>query len=587
MSILAALCRSYDRMASRHEVPPFGYSTKGISYILSLNPDGSLAGPPIDIRDTSTKKPTPRSLSVPQPPKRTSGIAPFFLWDKTSYVLGITAGEGNRLKEEHQAFIDYHVNVLANEKDEGLLAVRTFLENWNPESFSELDWPEEVKSGILDKNVVFMLESERQSNTYIHDRLAARKIWEGIGVEVEDKRPIEPCLVTGVQAPVCRLHPSIMGVWGAKSTGASIVSYNNDSFASYGHEQGDNAQVSEAAAFAYTTALNKFLEKGSSRRIQIGDTSTVFWAEAPDADLAQQAEEIFSFLNEVDEEAEAKSLIRPILEKIRNGQPVSSAAPALSKGVRFYILGLSPNAARISIRFWMEDSFGNIMENYQRFLSDMKIEPPDQDKGIALWKYLCETAVQGKSENVAPNLAGAWMSAILTGSNYPYTLLSTVLMRIRATHEINARRVAILKSILVRNFKMEVPVAFDPENSNKGYLLGRLFAVYERVQIAASGDKINATVKDKFYGSASAQPRKVFHLLESGSANHLSKLGKQKPGYKVVLEKILAEIFDKMSPADDPFPASLSAEQQALFGVGYYHQRQEFFKSHDSTPATK
>jgi CRISPR-associated protein Csd1 len=180
--------------------------------------------------------------------------------------------------------------------------------------------------------------------------------------------------------------------------------------------------------------------------------------------------------------------------------------------------------------------------------------------------------------NVPPNLAGEWIRAILTGTNYPMTLLSTTLMRIRADGEINALRVGILKALVIRNFNQEAPVALDLNNKNKGYVLGRLFATYEQIQSAALGSKVNATVKDKFYGAASAQPRKVFAMLESGSANHLSKIGKQKPGYKVVLEKAVGAIMDIMEPSADPYPASLSAEEQALFGLGYYHQRNEFFK---------
>jgi CRISPR-associated protein Csd1 len=198
---------------------------------------------------------------------------------------------------------------------------------------------------------------------------------------------------------------------------------------------------------------------------------------------------------------------------------------------------------------------------------------------------LIETAVLRKSDNIQPNLAGEWMRAILTDTSYPLTLLSSLIMRLRADHDVNALRVAILKSILIKNFKMEAPVSFDPEFTEPGYLLGRLFAVYEQIQVAALGRNVNATIKDKFYGAASSQPRKVFHILESGSANHLSKIGKQKPGLRVNLEKAVGAIMEIMSPDKDPFPASLPDSSQALFGLGYYHQRNEFFrKSEKSDP---
>jgi CRISPR-associated protein Csd1 len=575
MTILASLNHAYDRMAARDEVPSFGFSSEKISFVISLNADGSVAGEPIDWRDTSGKKPVARLLAVPQPPKRASNIAPNFLWDKSSYVLGVTGGEGKRLSDEHDAFKQFHLKLFAGSTDEGLLALSRFFQLWTPGQFTERNWPEDMK----DQNITFMLETERLDDVFIHNRPASKQIWEQFASENQQSEAI--CLISGSRSPIARLHPSIKNVWGGQSSGGSIVSFNCTAFESYGHQQGENAPVSEAATFGYTTALNKYLEKGSGHRIQIGDASTVFWADASDAETAEQAESSFlSMFSDVDEEIEVRDKIKPILEAIRQGQPWQSFNPKLVEGTRFYVLGLAPNAARLSIRFWFENDFRVLAQNYSRFAADMRIEPPDKDPRITIWKYLNETAILGKRENVQPNLAGDWMRSILMGSNYPLTLLNAVLMRLRADGDLNARRVAILKSILVRNFKSkEAPVAFDPDNKNKGYLLGQLFALYEQIQSAALGRNVNATIKDKFYGSASAQPRKVFSILDRGSANHLSKIGKQKPGYKVNLEKSLGEIMGRMSPSTDPFPTALSAEEQALFGLGYYHQRNEFFKA--------
>lgn len=582
MSVLASLTHAYDRMADRGEAPPFGYSSEKISFLISLEEDGTPAGAPADLRAATGKKLTPRLMAVPQPAKRTSGLSPNFLWDKTSYVLGVTVGEGKRLADEHAAFVQRHEQALSQSDDAGLQAILSFLRRWMPGEFDKRGWPEAMK----DQNVIFALESERRRNVYIHDRPAARMLWAQILSSSEGAKGI--CLVTGNHSPIERLHPAIKGVWGAQSSGASLVSFNLDAFTSYGQEQGGNAPVSEAAAFAYTAALNKFLESGSKNRMQIGDASTVFWADASNTETATVAEGAFAamFGGTVDEGMQA-SRVAAVLEKIRNGQPLQEIAPELAKGVRFYVLGLAPNAARLSVRFWLDDDFGSIAANYREFLDDMRIEPPPKDQHVGLWRYLNEIAVLGKRENIPPNLAGEWMRSILTGANYPLTLLSSTLMRLRSDKNVNAFRAAILKAVLVRNFKMkkEAPMALDPENRNKGYLLGRLFAVYEQAQSAALGRNVNATVKDKFYGAASAQPRKVFALLDSGSANHLSKIGKQKPGYRITLEKLVTGIMDIMSPGDDPFPASLSAEQQALFALGYYHQRSEFFKSKNNDPA--
>lgn len=577
MTILASLAKAYERLPN---AAPFGYSSEKIGFVISLNDDGSVAHIS-DWRDGEGKKARPRPMLVPQPIKRTAGIAPNFLWDKTSYVLGVTAAEGKRTAEEHAAFVKKHIEAIADTEDAGLRALARFLQNWRLEQFDMLSWPAEMK----DQNVVFALESERLRHIFLHDRPAAKALWGRVSGGADAQAEI--CLVTGDAGPVARLHPSIKGVWGAQSSGAALVSFNLDAFTSYGHEQGDNAPVSEAAAFAYTTALNRFLERDSGHRIQIADASTVFWADAQDREKANLAEAIFGFLFEADAVAgedmktEEKASTRKIgvtLEKIRQGLPLTDFEPELAKGVRFFVLGLAPNAARLSVRFYFEDDFGQLTENYQKFVKDMRVEPPPRGGTPPLWRYLQETAVLGKRENITPNLAGEWMRAILAGSHFPLTLMSSVLTRIRADGDVNALRAGILKAVLIRNFNMEAPVALDPENRNKGYLLGRLFAVYEQIQTAALGAKVNATIKDKFYGSASAQPRKVYRALDSGSVNHLSKVGKQKPGYKVVLEKHVSAIMEMMEPGSDPFPASLAAEEQALFGLGYYHQRNEFFK---------
>ncbi len=578
MSLLAALNRANDQLSRDGKVPVFGFSTEKIGFILSLRRDGTLACPPIDWRDGSGKKRRPRPMAVPEPPKRTSGIAPNFLWDKSAYVLGVTAGEGKRLAREHQAFIDFHTTLLQDSDDIGLRALLAFLHAWRADAFDAQPWTDDIKAAIKDENIVFALESERQDGVFLHDRPAARAIWaRHISA---DEQGDGLCLVTGTRGPIARLHGSIKGVYGAQSSGAALVSFNLDAFTSYGHEQGANAPVSAAAAFGYATALNKYLEKGSANRLQLGDAATVFWAEAETPDLRTTAEAFFtlSMANEIDPAVEANNRVKPILDAMRQGQRLSQIRPDLAKGVRFYVLGLAPNAARLSVRFWLEDDFGDFADRYQKFLDEMRIEPPDRHDGIALWQYLREIAVLGKSENIPPNLAGEWIRAILAGTPYPLSLLSAVLIRIRADQTVNARRVSILKAVLIRNRSLtkEAPVAFDADNRNKGYLLGRLFAVYEHIQTAALG-RLNASIKDKFYSAASAQPRKVFPLLDKGATNHLAKLGKQRPGQRVNLDKHLSEIMQAMTPGDDPFPAAFSSEEQALFALGYYHQREILF----------
>lgn len=577
MSLLTSLARAYDRLP---DAPPFGFSTEKIGFAISVRDDGSATV--IDLRGDEKKRP-PRMLIVPQAIKRAAGIAPNFLWDKTAYVLGLTAGEGKRTALEHQAFKDRHAEWLSGTDDPGLLAFMRFLKVWTPDQALP-GWADDLR----DQNAVFIYEPDRIARVWMADRPAAREAWRNKAVaEASDN---QMCLVNGVRAPVARLHPSIKGVWGAQSSGGSLVSFNLDAFTSYGHEQGDNAPVSEAAAFAYTTALNRFLTKDSGHRIQIGDASTVFWADGSAVE-ATACEWLFSAMigggdaaveDAAAEDKVATSEIKNRLEMIQQGTALAQIAPKLADGVRFHILGLAPNAARLSVRFHYEDDFGKLIQNYQNHLDNLRLDPPPRDGFPPLWRYFQELAVLGKRENVPPNLVGDWMRAILTGQPYPLTLLVTTLMRLRGDGDVNALRAGILKSVLIRNLKLEVPVALDPTLPNKGYVLGRLFAVYEEIQRAALGGNVNATIKDKFYGAASATPQKVFAVLDRGSANHFAKLRKQSPGWAVNLEKLLTSITEVMEPGKDPIPVALSSAEQAMFGIGYYHQRSEAFRKRET-----
>ena len=284
MTILASLVKAYGRLPN---APPFGYSAEKIGIVVGLNEDGTVASV-TDWREGEGKKAKPRPMLVPQPVKRTAGISPNFLWDKTSYVLGVTAGEGKRTAEENRAFIERHLEVIGDSDDPGLRALALFLNNWKPDRFTEPDWRDDMK----DQNLVFALESDRRARIFLHDRPAAKALWTRVAGS--DGGDAQICLVTGEKGRVARLHPSIKGVWGAQSSGAALVSFNLDAFESYGHKQGDNAAVSEAAAFAYTTVLNRFLERDSGHRIQIGDASTVFWADAEDMEVADEADALFA-----------------------------------------------------------------------------------------------------------------------------------------------------------------------------------------------------------------------------------------------------------------------------------------------------
>jgi CRISPR-associated protein Csd1 len=583
MSLLASLVRAYERLP---DAPPYGYSTEKIGFCIELNADGTLAEV-IDLRDTDKKR-SPKNMVVPACPKRSGQTPrPNFLWDNINYALG--AGKlSDETDKRFDAFREKHLAYLSDLNDPEIQAFCAFLRSWNP-----ADVPNYFAADDLPTQGIVFASSGSYRDHFLHQNHEATTFWQRdrylwVAVEGKSTKPAI-CLVNGELSEIARTHPPIKGMSGVGGKSEmALISFNDNAYESYGHEQGDNAPVSEAAAFAYTTALNRFLERDSGHRVQIGDASTVFWADASGAEVAEEAENLFAaFFDPTAEDVLQTKGIATQLERIRHGERLEAVAPELSQGVRFCVLGLAPNAARLSVRFWWENEFGTLTANYQRYLEDMRLDPPPREGWPPLWRYLIELAPQGKRENVPPLIAGEWMRAILTGAPYPLTLFSTVLMRLRADGEINALRVAILKSVLIRNFAKEVTVALDPGNTNKGYILGRLFAVYEEVQRSALGGNVNATIKDKFYGAASASPQKVFRTLDAGAQNHFSKLRKLSPGRAVNLEKLLTAITDLMDPGNDPIPAALGAAEQALFGIGYYHQRSDFFRKHDTTPFTE
>ena len=577
--ILSALNDYYQRLAMESKVPTFGYSEEKISYALVLSKDGSLVDVQ-DIRDTSGKKPRPRAMNVPQPEKRTSGVASNFLWDKTSYVLGVSANYSDRTLKEHEAFKVWHEQNLQDTDDQGLLALLVFLRNWRTEQFQEPLFGDYM----LDANIAFRLEGERH---YLHERPAAQMI--RAGMLIQENNVASRCLVTGEMASTARLHPAIKGVKNAQSMGASIVSFNLDAFTSYGKHQGDNAPVSEHVAFAYTTVLNYLLRYSESNRqkLHIGDTSVVFWAQADDADSAEQAEDLFASLTNPPTDAEEAARVRTVLEGVAQGRPLKELCPELDENTRFFVLGLSPNASRLSIRFWQAGTLEFFARRMGEHYADLRLEPIPWKTPPAVWRLLRATAAQGKEENISPLLAGEMTRAILTGNRYPRSLLANVIMRMRADGDISGLRVALCKCVLAREqrksgYQQEaIPVSLDKDSIHPGYRLGRLFAVLEDIQRNALDNQINATIRDRYYGAASATPASVFPLLLRNTQHHLSKLRKDKDRLAGYFEGKIGEIVQGLS---DHFPRNLSIEDQGRFAIGYYHQSQSRFSRRSDTP---
>ncbi|MDX1487980.1 MAG: type I-C CRISPR-associated protein Cas8c/Csd1, partial [Acidiferrobacterales bacterium] len=552
----------------------------------------SKEGKPInigDLRDLSGKKPRPKLKLVPTDPDktRTSGVYAYPLWDKTAYAFGITAGEGKRLAEEHDAFKVRQFEIFGDSDDSDIMAFLAMIDAWKPHMLGTLPgYSEEV----LDANFVFRIDGKPE---YLHENPVAREVWVR-NLEAGEGM-VGQCLVTGDTAALASGHPRIKEVNGAQSSGAYLISFNISAFESYGKSANENAAISKAAAFSYTTALNYLLRRDAHnhQRLQMGDATVVFWARAPDAEHAEAAEDFFALLNDPPSDDQEAARLKTVLDGVAEGRPLASLDPELDGNTEFFVLGLAPNAARLSIRFWCANDLEHLVRHYADHRRDLALEPsPWKGVAPAMWRLLYATAPsrdgKAKAEDIPPQLAGEMTRAILTGSRYPRSLLTNVIMRLRNDGDISGVRVALCKAVLAREVRLaahatsstqEVPVSLDPHSTHPGYLLGRLFAELENAQRGALGDQVNATIRDRYYGAASATPASVFPMLLRNVQHHLSNMRKKDKGG--LAHKVENEIGTIINGLGDRFPKSLRIEEQGRFAIGYYHQSQARFAKKD------
>ena len=586
--ILQALNDYYRRKCDdpdpAQRLPRFGLEQKEIPFILEISAEGDL----LQLRDTrelNGKKKVARVFRVPMGIKKTSGVAANLLWDTLEYVLGVdTKGKPERVAEQHAAFRARLAALPdAARQDAGVQAVTRFLDHIDLAQLAlQPAWVDALESNAV---LSFRLHGD-------HDLVCQRPavVSAALNVATDDDAPQAMCLVTGEQAPVERLHASIKGVWGAQTSGANIVSFNARAFESYGktERQGENAPVSRAAAFAYTTALNHLLRKDSPQRIQVGDASTVFWAER-ESEFETLIPDIFGDLPKDDPDAGTRA-VQTLLNAVHSGQWGHS-----DENLRFYVLGLAPNAARISIRFFHCVTLRELGQRMAQHFEDLSLaRGPHDAQYPSLFRLLTAVAVQNKADNIPPNLGGSIVDAIFSGVNTPYPSLwlNAAVGRSRAEQNVNYLRAAAIKACLNRQLRhaqlssprlcpeQEFLPMLDLSNPNPAYRLGRLFAVLEKIQEEASPG-LNATIRDRYYGAASSTPVAVFTTLLRLKNAHLKKLT---TGRTLWFEKLLGEV---LGPVTD-FPKHLPLPDQGRFALGYYHQRQDFFtkKPDDSTAHT-
>jgi CRISPR-associated protein Csd1 len=587
--ILQALDSLYDRLAAddSYQIAEDGFAPMQISYVVVIDKNGILKSiEPLENRDVKGNS-RPMSMLCPSVGKRTIRPDPIFLADKSDYVLGRnledegkTGGVG-KIQNRHDLFKKLHLDIAAQNPLPELIAINKFLASWNPTTAGDHVNLEKASGA----NFVFRIEGDSR---YIHAIPALRKAWQNtLGGAASSKTQKGFCLISGELDNIAKLHYAIKGVVGGQSSGAALVSFNQDAFTSYGKEQNLNAPVGENAAFRYATALNALLSPAQRRhRALIGGDTVIFWTEKP-----TMIEDIFAIAAGADsseQELQDKALqdkLSRFYEAIRQG-----GNPAESLGddtqTPFYILGLAPNAARLSVRYFHRSSVGEIGANLGRHFADIgivrrwepgpKVQHPDSEFP-PFRQLLRQTAREAKE--IPPLLAGALMRAVFSGSSYPEALAYTVLRRISVERDINHPKAAILKGWLVRNHadwlkkhSITMKQALDMDTPHAAYQLGRLFAAYEQAQRAAHEYKLERTIKETMFSAASATPLTVFSRLDRLNKHHLAKLSS---GSKKFFTDLYEEIHQKiLSP--EFYPPVLDIKQQSLFCIGYYHQMHAF-----------
>lgn len=565
--ILQSLYEYYNRKASdpSNFIAPEGWEWKEIPYRIIINREGKFVTIE-DTREGEGRIKRAKPFLVPQSVKRTVGIKANLLWDNLEYALGANPRNRDDIDERFNLFNER----IKNEIDsENILSVKSLLKFLESEPIKQIEQTlnAEQWEKIFEENPFVVFKIDEENHNCICDDIRD-KIKQN-----EDKAADGICLITGKRDKIARLHPTIKGVRGGNTQGGALVSYNLNPFNSYGKKQNFNSSIGEKAAFAYTTALNILLGKDSQNKITIADSTIVFWSEKQPTEI--NPEEIFPWViamqkAEQDDPDAGVNKIKKLFEAIQTGQLSSERTN------HFYVLGLAPNAARISIRFWKTPSVEDFGKNIRQHFEDFDIVHKDNEsKYISLYQILSSTALAYKMDNVPPNLAGAVIESIIDGTPYPQSLLQQCIRRIRAEQNVNRGRAAILKACLNRKIRIqklnqkEITMALDPNNTNVAYRTGRLFATLEKIQEEANPG-INSTIKDRYYGAASSSPITVFPRLLSLKNSHLKKLNE---GRKIYFEKLIGEILSELNS----FPTNLSLNEQANFAIGYYHQRQDFF----------
>ena len=570
--ILQALNALYSDLLDRGEISRPGWVKTKVGFALCLDSEGNLEEIVPLVKEVikgGKSYVENRQFELPAAATRTVGISPKFLCDNSSYMLGAdNKGKPERAIECHRACAELHKELLGEIQDTVARAIVLFFETWDPSTQFDSPVFANNKEDILNgANLIF-----RVNGVFAHEAPAIIDAWQSY-YEHADGEMIR-CLISGEEDVLETVHPLLKGVKDAQSSGAALVSYNALAFCSFGKEQGKNAPVGKKAAFAYTTALNYLLADKDNVQ-HIGDTTVVCWAKG--AEPQYRALSLAALFGAVPPSGMTEDDVRAAVKRLADGLPCPEMD--ISPETEFYILGISPNAARLSVRFFYRNRFGTLMKNVNDHHEKLSITGSKYEY-IPLWALLKETVNKNSKEPPNPVLSGSVAREIFEGALYPAGLLESVMIRIRAERNITYGRAAIIKAYYLRNKNIHCPqevltVGLNENSTNIPYTIGRLFAFYEAAQEKANPG-INTTIRDKYFNSVAATPAHVLPILNKRYQKHLRKMD---PKNQVYFEKKVGELLGIIG---ETYPARLSLPEQGAFQLGYYHQKQKRYEKKEN-----
>lgn len=595
--LIKALCDYYDILADEGNIVPDGYSKANVHYLVCLTPDGRI-DEIIDWQETETtldKKGKPKEKRVPREvtmPLRTEkpGIDANVIEQRPTYIFGLNydsdcfthTDKTKKAEKSHTIFRQANLAFIEGLDSPVINAYRAFIENWIPQNETENPWL--LKLGKAYKTSSFAFCLSGRPDLLLHEDSLIKEKWEKeftARSAASDNDVISQCAITGNKEPIARIHNKIKGVYGGLATGSVFIGFKNSAGCSYGNEQSYNSNISEIAMKKYTEAFNYLLSDKRHKSL-IDDITVVYWA----AEKNEKCSGIMSRLVFGDDDKmngeNTDRMLENLIKSARAGKLTYdkiSGIDDIDGNVDFYILGIKPNSSRIAVKFIYHRRFGEILENIALHQSDMQID--EKINPISLWRLKKELLPPKiKDAKIDASLLAKIFKAIVYGTDYPSYLLSTLVLRVKTDKFINNVRAGAIKACINRKSRLsvqkeELKLALDQSNKNQAYLCGRLFAVLEKLQQAASNNSLNRTIKDSYFSSAASNPALVFPKLLSLAQNHLKKVEIKTYTY---FNKLIGEIIDDI---DDKFPETLTLIEQGTFMIGYYQQYQSFFKKNE------